>query len=224
MSKSATSLILIFCVNFCFAGDPKPSTVSVATEIERKIISSSGAIETEKMIGAGSGTVIANNESESLILTNRHVVKDSTKMWVAYEDKIYKAEVVLVSDNGDDLALIKIKKKIKAVGISDKDADVNQEITHYGKMSGPYKGKSTGFALISDKNKPKENYVIMLFDMLCIPGDSGGGIFDKDGVLIGVNFGRMGDIDTGTGLSVPVSAVQDFLKKVNGWKFAKTTD
>ena len=61
--------------------------------------------------GAGSGVIVAESDSEIFILTNYHVVEDTTELSVKFVDeKSYDATVKGVSER-KDIAIVSVKKK-----------------------------------------------------------------------------------------------------------------
>ena len=61
--------------------------------------------------GAGSGVIVAESDSEIFILTNYHVVEDTTELSVKFiDDKSYDATIKGVSER-KDIAIVSVSKK-----------------------------------------------------------------------------------------------------------------
>ena len=143
----------------------------------------------------GSGFIISN---DGLIVTNKHVVADTT---LKYKVVIGKDEVVEVEniyrDPLNDLAILRVKKTgLNAVDLGDSDKlKVGQSVIAIGTALGEFRstvttgvvsGLGRGIVAGSAENTEKLDNVIQT-DAAINPGNSGGPLFNSSGQVIGVN-------------------------------------
>jgi S1-C subfamily serine protease len=180
-----------------------------------------GAYQAE---GAGSGFII---NSDGRILTNYHVVKDSTRGGVSVtlnDKKTYKATVVVI-DRRNDLALIKIDadRKFPALPLGDSDhLVVGQKAIAIGNPFGQFGGTLTvGVVSALDRTiRTEDNNLegMVQTDAAINPGNSGGPLLDSHGNVIAINtaiYGPQGNI--GLGFCLPINRAKTMLDQ-----FSKT--
>lgn len=146
----------------------------------------------EEGTGIGTGFFIADNE----ILTNAHVVSDSTKLAVKMEDgELYDAEIVKI-DPVIDLALIKIKdwKKFtekntySVLTLGDSSAiKPLDEVYALGNPWGLLYSVSKGVVSHPMRKNDAIPKFLIQTDAHVYEGNSGGPLLNKDGEVIGVN-------------------------------------
>ncbi len=136
----------------------------------------------------GSGFIL---ESDGYILTNRHVVENAESVTVFLSDRReFEAEVV-GSDEGTDVALLKIKaKKLPTVTIGDSDKTKQGEwVMAIGAPFGFDHTVTSG--IISAKKRQigrGQQYVPFIqTDVAINPGNSGGPLINMNGKVIGMN-------------------------------------
>ncbi len=186
--------------------------------------------EKEVLYGAGSGVVVSN---EGHVLTNYHVVEKNTRLEVVVNDKTYEAELVAF-DETKDLAVLKAKDlNLPAVRLGDSDTltvgdwaiCIGNPIslpgtTTVGIVSAIERQISTSSS--TDKyGKRTENVNSMIqTDAAINSGNSGGGLFNVNGELMGVptlkytnnGFSRSAQID-GIGMAIPVNEAKPLIEK-----------
>ena len=186
------------------------SVVEITTEYVTTGYFSFGQYVTK---GAGSGVIISE---DGYIVTNNHVVSD-TDNGNTLADKIvvrlrngeeYSARLV-GRDADADIAVI----KIEATGLSasvwgDSDAlDVGERIVVVGNPLGKLGGTvTTGIISASDREITVDNTKMNLIqtDAAVNPGNSGGGMFNMSGELVGiVNAKSSGTGIEGLGFAIP---------------------
>lgn len=147
----------------------------------------------EKWVASGSGFFV----SDRIIATNNHVIKDANSIKIVVKDgtevKSYTARV-LITDKTNDLAL---------VSITDKDFSGAQTIPYKLFLDTKEVGTSIftmGYpmsnilgseikitdGIISSKTGFQGDIVTYQITAPIQPGNSGGALFDKNGVLVGV--------------------------------------
>ncbi len=165
----------------------------------------------------GSGFVI---NPEGQILTNFHVISGSSQVMVTLPDHSqYKAQI-LVRDQPDDLALIKIdpKKKLPYLTLGDSDRlQVGQKVLAIGNPFG-FAGTLTvgvvstlGRDLQGENNERLEGMIQT--DAAINSGNSGGPLLDSQGSVIGINtaiYGPNGG-NVGIGFAMPINRAKVML-------------
>jgi len=172
---------------------------SVVTKVVEKATPSVVTISMEKADrgtqDVGTGFIISD---DGLIVTNKHVVADTT---LKYKVVIGKDEVVGVEniyrDPLNDLAILRVKKTgLNAVELGDSDKlKVGQSVIAIGTALGEFRstvtkgvvsGLGRGIVAGSAENTEKLDNVIQT-DAAINPGNSGGPLFNSGGQVIGVN-------------------------------------
>ncbi|MQB00210.1 MAG: trypsin-like serine protease [Actinobacteria bacterium] len=126
-----------------------------------------------------SGVIIAE---DGLILTNRHVVADAASFRVTLRDgATYVGERMWVSEEAYDAALVRIRPilPVEAARVSCRRPRVGDEVYAIGHPLG--EDWSVTFGHIS-----ADRGAYLQTDLNVLPGNSGGGLFNSDGKLIGL--------------------------------------
>lgn len=145
---------------------------------------------------AGTGTVIASEDGRSLVLTNSHVVKDAVAVKLVKTDangKPWEYKATVLDSIGaagvyPDLALIETRHDLPAVEIADELPAVGSSVTTWG--YGPSHQADTWEPfertgkVVSSSRYASPWFVSTLH---IIEGDSGCGVFDAMGCLVGCN-------------------------------------
>lgn len=139
--------------------------------------------------GNGSGVIIS---ADGFIVTNNHVVGDYETVYVALSDEtVYEAKV-WATDEQTDLAVIKITadKELTVATFGNSDEIVKgEEVIVIGNPTGELKGSiSSGIISHSSRTLSIEGNIMNLIqtDASVNPGNSGGGLFNTYGELIGI--------------------------------------
>lgn len=164
----------------------------------------------------GSGFIATN---DGLIVTNKHVVADTT---LKYKVVIGKSEMVEVKniyrDPLNDLAILKVEKtNLVAVDLGDSDKlKVGQSVIAIGTALGEFRstvtkgvisGLGRGITAGSPENSEKLNNVIQT-DAAINPGNSGGPLFNSGGQVIGVNVAVSAN-GQGIGFALPINLAKE---------------
>lgn len=181
--------------------------------------------ESESM-GFGSGFII---NADGYILTNAHVVKDSTSIKVSLKDKREFIGELIGVDSASDVAVIKIKAdQLPFVKIgSPQNLQVGEWVAAIGAPFGFDNTVTAGIVSAKKRNLPGENYVPFIqTDVAINPGNSGGPLFNLQGEVIGINsqiYSRSGGF-MGISFAVPIDVainVAEQLKKGGSVKRGK---
>ena len=167
-----------------------PSVVVITTE---QVVYSQWSWYGQNQVesGAGSGVIIS---SDGYILTCAHVVDGASTITVTIGDKDYTATLV-GEDTTSDIAVIKIDADgltPATVGNSD-SLKVGQSVMAVGNPLGELGGTVTG-GMISALNRSVtiqgsssvNTMSLIQMDASVSPGNSGGGLFNMNGELVGI--------------------------------------
>lgn len=179
--------------------------------------------------GSGSGIIVGENDEELLIVTNNHVVADSTSLSVQFiDDETYPA-VVKGTSPDEDLAVIAIdlvdisddtKAAIKIATLGDSDSlTVGEPAIAIGNALGYGQSVTTGvISAVNRKYSMDENgktsYLIQT-DAAINPGNSGGALLNVYGEVIGINSNKIaGSTIEGMGYAIPISTARPILEEL----------
>ncbi|MBQ8276237.1 MAG: trypsin-like peptidase domain-containing protein [Clostridia bacterium] len=175
--------------------------------------------------GAGSGVVIAK---EGYIITNHHVIADANNITVRTTDgKEYKASLV-GSDVSSDVAVIKIEPEaeltVAVLGDSSK-LMVGETALAIGNPLGSLGGTVTSgiiSALDRELEIDGESMRLLQTNAAVNPGNSGGGLFNMAGQLIGiVNAKSSGDDVEGLGFAIPVNTAEEIATQLMEYGYVR---
>ena len=201
-----------------------PSVVVITTE---QVVYSQWSWYGQSQVesGAGSGVIIS---SDGYILTCDHVVSGASNITVTIGDKDYPATVV-GEDSTSDIAVIKIDADgltPAIVGDSDKLA-VGDNVLAVGNPLGELGGTVTSGIVsalnrsVSIQSSSSVNTMSLIqMDASVSPGNSGSGLFNMNGELIGIVNAKSSSSDAeGLGFAIPINdaikVAQDLLE--NGY-------
>ena len=187
-----------------------PSVVVITTE---QVVYSQWSWYGQNQVesGAGSGVIIS---SDGYILTCAHVVDGASSITVTIGDKDYTATLV-GEDTTSDIAVIKIDADgltPATVGNSD-SLKVGQSVMAVGNPLGELGGTVTG-GMISALNRSVtiqgsssvNTMSLIQMDASVSPGNSGGGLFNMNGELIGIVNAKSSSSDAeGLGFAIPIN-------------------
>lgn len=197
-----------------------PSVVVVTTE---QIVTDNYFWGGQQVLsGAGSGVILT---TDGYIVTNYHVVEGARQITVTlHDDSTYTATVV-GSDQQSDIALLKIDATgLTPAVLGDSDSvQVGEVVIAVGNPMGTLGGTVTDgivSALNRDISVEGNEMTLMQTSAAISPGNSGGGLFNTNGELIGIVNAKYSDEDAeGLGFAIPVNTmktvVQDLLE--NGY-------
>ena len=162
--------------------------------------------------GSGSGVIISE---DGYIATCAHVVEGAKSVKVTLnDDTTYDASVV-GADKKNDIAIIKIEAEgLTPAVIGDSTTlTVGSEVIAIGNPLGELRGTATA-GIISATNRTIEvegqTMTLVQTDAAISPGNSGGGLFDATGKLIGIVNAKVSDSKAeGLGFAIPVNSVLD---------------
>lgn len=172
----------------------------------------------------GSGFIIT---SDGLIVTNKHVVSDTSAKYkvVTFDDKSYDV-VKIYRDANNDLAILKINAdNLKPVEMGDSSKlQVGQMAIAIGTALGEFrqtvtKGVISGLGRGITAGSPFEGFVerldnVIQTDAAINPGNSGGPLLNSSGQVIGVNTAVASGSEN-IGFAIPINVVKEAIDNFN---------
>ena len=204
------------------------TVVQISTKATSSTTNFFGQSTTSNATVLGSGVIISN---DGYIVTNNHVVEGANEISVTLNnDEIYDATII-GTDSKTDLALIKIEASNLAYSnLVDSDTlELGQEVVAIGNSLG--KGTSSTNGIISALNREVtiNNYTmtLILTNAEVNSGNSGGGLFDMNGNLVGIVNAKIMSQTTsssstsveGMGYAIPANTVKKIVDELmnNGY-------
>ena len=187
-----------------------PSVVVITTE---QVVYSQWSWYGQSQVesGAGSGVIIS---SDGYILTCAHVVSGASNITVSIGDKDYPATLV-GEDTTSDIAVVKVDATgLTPATVGDSDSlKVGESVMAVGNPLGELGGTVTSGIVsalnrsVSIQGSSSVNTMSLIqMDASVSPGNSGGGLFNMNGELVGIVNAKSSDSDAeGLGFAIPVN-------------------
>ena len=201
-----------------------PSVVVITTE---QVVYSQWSWYGQSQVesGAGSGVIIS---SDGYILTCAHVVSGASNITVSIGDKDYPATLV-GEDTTSDIAVVKVDATgLTPATVGDSDnLKVGESVMAVGNPLGELGGTVTSGIVsalnrsVSIQGSSSVNTMSLIqMDASVSPGNSGGGLFNMNGELVGIVNAKSSSSDAeGLGFAIPINdaikVAQDLLE--NGY-------
>ncbi len=171
----------------------------------------------EVQSGSGSGIILT---SDGYIVTCKHVIEDAETIKVILNDDTEYEATLVGSDSRSDLAVL----KIDATGLSPAtlgDSDmltVGEDVIAIGNPLGELRGTATAgiiSALSREVTVEDQTMSLIQTDAAISPGNSGGGLFNSSGSLVGIVNAKASSTDSeGLGFAIPVSSVKTIISNL----------
>ena len=187
-----------------------PSVVVITTE---QVVYSQWSWYGQNQVesGAGSGVIIS---SDGYILTCAHVVDGASNITVSIGDQDYTATLV-GEDTTSDIAVVKIDATgLTPATVGDSDGlKVGESVMAVGNPLGELGGTVTS-GIVSALNRSvtiqgtssTNTMSLIQMDASVSPGNSGGGLFNMNGELVGIVNAKSSSSDAeGLGFAIPVN-------------------
>ena len=187
-----------------------PSVVVITTE---QVVYSQWSWYGQNQVesGAGSGVIIS---SDGYILTCAHVVSGASNITVSIGDKDYPATLV-GEDTTSDIAVVKVDATgLTPATVGDSDnLKVGESVMAVGNPLGELGGTVTSGIVsalnrsVSIQSTSSVNTMSLIqMDASVSPGNSGGGLFNMNGELVGIVNAKSSSSDAeGLGFAIPVN-------------------
>ncbi len=197
---------------------------------------------TRESVAYGSGVIIGQNEEELLIVTNNHVavydssgnssfyqVTASTKeLKVTFTDGSEYTANLKGADEEADLAVIAVpleelsgetKAAIKVATIGDSEqVKVGQGVIAIGNALGLGQSMTGGYVSALKREVTTEDgytRTLMQVDAAINGGNSGGGLFNGKGELIGINSAKYSAVEVeGIGYAIPITSAKEIIDEL----------
>ena len=167
--------------------------------------------------GAGSGVIFSK---DGYIVTNYHVIQGANKVQVTlHNGETYPASIV-GGNNDMDIAVIKINAKdLKPAKVGDSSTvEVGDTAVAIGNPLGQLGGTATtGIISALDRNLTIEGRTLSLMqtDAAINGGNSGGGLFNSKGELIGIVDAKSSGVGIeGLAFALPINSVVDDINNI----------
>lgn len=195
----------------------KDSVVEITTQVPANTMFGENLQE-----GAGSGVIISDN---GYILTNNHVISGSNTIKVVLSDGTMYDATVVGTDAQTDIAIIKIDATgLTAAVLGDSSTlQVGDRVIAIGNPLGSLGGTVTeGIVSGTDRELVVSGTAMTLLQISAAvnPGNSGGGLFNMRGELVGiVNAKSAGTDIEGLGFAVPINTAKEIIEDLmtNGY-------
>lgn len=184
---------------------------------------------------SGSGIIVGLNDSELLIVTNYHVVEDTDKLTVQFNEGSEAEAFIKGQDSKMDLAVIAVPVtemsdstlqaiEVATLGNSD-DLEVGEPAIAIGNSLGYGQSVTTGVISALDRSinlSASNGYggdsvegTFIQTDAAINPGNSGGALLNIKGEVIGINSNKIGGSAVeGMGYAIPISAASPIIAEL----------
>ena len=208
----------------------KVSESVVGVVNRQRVLGFRGIAQNEIEVGGGSGVVISDNGH---ILTNYHVIEGASSVQVTAAGRTYNAQVIAY-DQTLDLAILRVENlRVKQAVLADSDkvrvgewaiaignpgaTDALAGTVTVGIISGLNRQMETYEQNRYGENVIKTNYNLLQTDAPINSGNSGGGLFNIYGQLIGIPTLKYtgnifsGNVVEGIGLAIPINTAKPLI-------------
>lgn len=205
------------------------SVATIAAEVSPKVVSIS--VSASAGSGTGSGAIIRSTASQSLVVTNNHVIESAASsgtITVETNDGERYPATIVGRDTAYDLAVLRIQKgnlPVLEYGNSN-TLVIGEPVIAFGSPLGLSGTVTSG--IVSAVNRPvttgslgSESYINAIqTDAAINPGNSGGPLVDAQGMMVGVNsaIATLGTSTAsgsiGLGFSIPISQARRIINEL----------
>ena len=179
---------------------------------------------------SGSGIIVGENDTELLIVTNNHVISDSTELKIQFIDGSIADAKVKGTDANMDLAVIAVPlealdsttiSNISIAVLGDSESlKVGEPAIAIGNALGYGQSVTTG--VISALNRQiamsedgSTTGTLIQTDAAINPGNSGGALLNVRGEVVGINSNKIGGSTIeGMGYAIPISNARPIIEEL----------
>jgi S1-C subfamily serine protease len=199
---------------------------SVIDAVRPGLVDISSNLQYQGSQAAATGMVIS---SDGLVLTNNHVITDTTQLYAITQNGVRYSARWLGYDATDDIAVIQLVNahNLKTVPLGDSSAvKVGTQVVALGNANGaggitPAPGRITGLGKTITASDSGEGTKETLHNMLqtnagIVQGDSGGALASATGHVIGMNTAAAtGNFDSpDVGFAIPINRALTIAEKI----------
>ncbi len=215
------------------------NTASIVEEVMPSVVSIGilGPYSSDSLVGAGTGVVFEQDETNTYIVTNNHVIEGASgvKVWFNGTEDAATAHLVgsapendlaVISVANEDLAAIGIDEVVPCTFGNSDEVKIGDSVLAIGNAMG--EGISTTGGMISnvDKTITESNGAeinVLQTDASINPGNSGGALVNSEGEVIGINTAKMAQTFNssveGVGYAIPsndvVAVIEDIMESAD---------
>lgn len=185
--------------------------------------------ENQEIINNGTGIIIDKNDNELIVLTNYHVVKNTSAITVNFIGNVSIEGQIKNSDETNDLATISIplssidETTLNTISIAELKSDittnVGDKVLAIGNSLGTGLNVSTGIIGSKDKTVITSNGELknlIQTDTAINPGNSGGPLYNLNGDMIGICTAKAEASDAeNIGYVIPIA---NYIEQINALK------
>lgn len=187
-----------------------------------------GRTYSEDRQGSGSGIIVAQSDTELILVTNHHVVDGASRLTVTFIDGSTAEAQIKGSDADMDLAVIAIpleslseetRDAITIARLGDSDSlRLGEQVIAIGNALGYGQSVSGGWVSALNREVTSSDGSTGSFiqtDAAINPGNSGGALVNLSGEVIGINSSKIGgDYVEGIGFAIPISAARPIIEEL----------
>lgn len=228
-------LTMMLTVSVWAANDVPELVMNARDGVVRIVVGIDG-----QLAAFGTGFIVGT-EDKYYVVTNHHVIEDTTDIWIMYDTGKYVEATIYEDSPRRDLCILKPKRKIpdaKVLPIQTDDFDTGAAVYALGypgaadKMTGDYYRYEQLTDIVADKSSmtitdgiissiktadtvgdSSHSVKIIQTNTAFSGGNSGGPLLDKDGNVVGINtFVMVGEGVSGINGSVHVSELMSVLR------------
>lgn len=214
-----------------------PSVVAVTTVVQQTGQDFFGRQYSSESNSAGSGFIFSESEGKLYVLTNYHVIEDSTSITVTFNDETEAQATIKGYDSTADIALLEVdmsqlseetKSAIKVAVLGDSDSlAVGNGAIAIGNAMGYGQSTTTGVISATEREVLVTDSIMTFIqtDAAINPGNSGGALLNTRGEVIGVNTVKYSDTNVeGMGYAIPINSVIETVEGILSGKTTTKTD
>lgn len=184
-----------------------------------------GQTYTQEAASSGSGIIVGETDTELLVVTNYHVIKDATTLEVTFIDGNTAEAKIKGTDSDMDLAVIAValdsvseetRGEISIAKLGDSDnLKLGEPVIAIGNALGY--GQSVTNGIVSALNREMTlsdgtTHTFIQTNAAINPGNSGGALLNMQGEVIGINSNKIAsDTIEGMGYAIPISSASPII-------------
>lgn len=195
-----------------------PSIVAINATVNATSNDFFGRQYSQEVEGSGSGIIIGQNNSEILIVTNNHVIADTTKVEIVFADDTTAQAKVKGTAPASDLAVLSVNvndlsdetiQNIKIATLGDSQSlKLGEMAIAIGNALGYGQSITVGYISALDREVTVDNVTldVLQTDAAINPGNSGGALLNSKGEVIGINSVKYVDASVeSVGYAIPIT-------------------
>lgn len=187
-----------------------------------------GRTYSEDKQGSGSGIIVAQSDTELVLVTNHHVVDGASKLTVTFINGSTAEAQIKGSDADMDLAVIAIpmdrldestRNAIAVARMGDSESlRLGEQVVAIGNALGYGQSVSGGWVSALNREVTFSDGSTGSFiqtDAAINPGNSGGALVNINGEVVGINSSKIGgEYVDGIGFAIPISAARPIIENL----------